>query len=208
MVSPQAKREAVTVLMTERGFGVTRACGLLRISRSLYRYRSCRPACASLRSRIEEIAALKRRYGYRRIHILLRREGWRVNRKLTYRLYREAGLGELLTLGLRVESLTDEGVAQAQGYLLRQSRLTVPDSFALCLAQRNRWVLLSGDGALRALAEAEGVTCHGVLWLIDKIEAENAATTRQLRDGLQGLANHPRCRLPMDEVTTAYSERS
>lgn len=35
---------------------------------------------------------MKRRYGYRRIHIKLRREGWRVNRKLTYRLYREAGL--------------------------------------------------------------------------------------------------------------------
>src|ERR1700693_3619829 len=92
MVSPQARREAVTVLMAERDFGVTRACGLLQISRSLYRYRSRRPACAKLRERIGEIAAIKRRYGYRRVHILLRREGWAVNRKLTYRLYREAGL--------------------------------------------------------------------------------------------------------------------
>ena len=48
MVSPQAKREAVTVLMTERDFGVTRACGLVSISRSLYRYRSRRPDCAAL----------------------------------------------------------------------------------------------------------------------------------------------------------------
>ena len=92
MVSPQAKREAVTVLMTERDFGVTRACGLLQISRALYCYQSRRAPCAALRERIAEIAALKRRYGYRRIHVLLRREGWRVNRKLTYRLYREAGL--------------------------------------------------------------------------------------------------------------------
>ena len=92
MVSPQARREAVSVLMAERGFGVTRACGLIRISRSLYRYRSSQADCARLRARIEEIAALKRRYGYRRVHILLRREGWRMNRKLTYRLYREAGL--------------------------------------------------------------------------------------------------------------------
>lgn len=45
-----------------------------------------------MRARIEEIAAVKRRYGYRRIHLLLRREGWRTNRKRTYRLYREAGL--------------------------------------------------------------------------------------------------------------------
>jgi putative transposase len=83
MVSPQARREAVTVLMTERDFGVTRACGLVRISRSLYRYRSRRPDCSGVRARIEEIAAVKRRYGYRRIHVLLRREGWQINRKRT-----------------------------------------------------------------------------------------------------------------------------
>jgi putative transposase len=92
MVSPQVRREAVATLMRERSFGVTRACGLIRISRSLYRYRSRRPDCMELRERICEIAALSRRYGYRRIHIRLRREGWAVNRKLTYRLYREAGL--------------------------------------------------------------------------------------------------------------------
>src|SRR5690349_14614457 len=92
MVSPQAKRAAVVVLMTERGFGVTRACGLIEISRSLYRYRRRRPDSGPLRARIEEIAAIKRRYGYRRVYLRLRREGWEVNRKLVYRLYREAGL--------------------------------------------------------------------------------------------------------------------
>lgn len=63
MVSPQVRREAVTVLMREHRFGVTRACGLAQISRSLYRYRSQRPECAELRERICEIAAVKRRYG-------------------------------------------------------------------------------------------------------------------------------------------------
>jgi putative transposase len=92
MVSPQVKRQAVQVLEEERGVGVTRACGLVGISRSLNRYRSRRPDCTALRARIEELAAAKRRYGYRRIHILLRREGWLINRKRTYRLYREAGL--------------------------------------------------------------------------------------------------------------------
>jgi len=92
MVSPQAKRAAVTALMTERDFGVTRACGLAGISRSLYHYRSMRPDGAPLRARIEEIAAVKRRYGYRRVYLRLRREGWAVNRKRVYRLYREAGL--------------------------------------------------------------------------------------------------------------------
>jgi hypothetical protein len=76
MVSPQAKREAVTMLLTERDFGVTRACGLVGISRSLYRYRSRRPDSVALRSRIEENAAIKRRYGYRRVYLRLQREGW------------------------------------------------------------------------------------------------------------------------------------
>lgn len=46
MVNPQVKREPVNGLMTGRDFGVTRACGLVRISSSLYRYRSRRPECA------------------------------------------------------------------------------------------------------------------------------------------------------------------
>jgi transposase InsO family protein len=85
MVGPQVKRQAVDVLREERGFGVTRACGLLMISRSLYGYRSHRPVTEGLRERICELAGEKRRYGYRRIHVLLRREGWSVNRKRTYR---------------------------------------------------------------------------------------------------------------------------
>lgn len=92
MVGPQVKREAVSTLMGERSFGVTRACGLMGLSRSLFRYRSRRPGNEELRARIEALAAAKRRYGYRRIHVLLRREGWLVNRKRTYRLYRDAGL--------------------------------------------------------------------------------------------------------------------
>jgi len=91
MVGPQAKREAVDVLMTEHCFGITRACGLASISRSLYRYVR-RQADGDLRQRIEDIAALKRRYGYRRVYVRLRREGWQVNRKRVYRLYRELGL--------------------------------------------------------------------------------------------------------------------
>jgi putative transposase len=92
MVSPQAKREAVAALMAERGFGVRRACGLVQISRSLCRYRSRRADSAKLRERIAQIAAEKRRYGYRRVYLKLRRDGWTVNRKRVYRLYREAGL--------------------------------------------------------------------------------------------------------------------
>ena len=78
--------------MAERQFGITRACGLVGISRSLFGYRPRRQAPQGLRERIKEIATQKRRYGYRRIHVLLRREGWTINHKRTHRLYREAGL--------------------------------------------------------------------------------------------------------------------
>lgn len=78
--------------MAERQMGVTRACGLVGISRSLLAYQPRRTVPEGLRERIGEIAAAKRRYGYRRVHVLLRREGWKINHKRTHRLYREAGL--------------------------------------------------------------------------------------------------------------------
>lgn len=92
MVGPQAKRAAVLYLMTAHPLGVTRACGLIGISRSLYRYQTKRPDDGELKQRLSELAGQKRRYGYRRLHVLLCREGWEINHKRTYRVYHEAGL--------------------------------------------------------------------------------------------------------------------
>ncbi|WP_424447054.1 IS3 family transposase [Paucimonas lemoignei] len=92
LVGPQAKRAAVSHLMAAHEMGVTRACGLIGISRSLYRYEAKRPADTELKERLCELAAQKRRYGYRRLHVLLCRDGWEINAKRTYRVYREAGL--------------------------------------------------------------------------------------------------------------------
>jgi len=78
--------------MDERKLGVTRACGLVGISRSLFSYERKRGGDAELTERIKEIAAAKRRYGYRRIHALLGREGWQANHKRVWRLYSQAGL--------------------------------------------------------------------------------------------------------------------
>ncbi len=78
--------------MTSRQVGVTRACGLMGISRSLYRCESKRPDDAPLKDRLTTLAGQKRRYGYRRLHVLLLREGWLLNWKRTYRVYREVGL--------------------------------------------------------------------------------------------------------------------
>ena len=71
---------------------IRHACRVLQIEPSLYHYKSRRPAQASLKQRIKEIAETRVRYGYRRIHVLLRREGFAVNHKRVNRLYREMGL--------------------------------------------------------------------------------------------------------------------
>lgn len=69
-----------------------RACGLVGLSRSVARYHSVRREPAGLRSRMIELAAQRPRFGYQRLHVLLRREGYRHNHKLTFRLYREESL--------------------------------------------------------------------------------------------------------------------
>lgn len=70
-----------------------RACGLVGLARTtLRRVLVDEPGTASLRARIIDLAHARRRFGYRRIHDLLRREGVRANHKKVYRLYREASL--------------------------------------------------------------------------------------------------------------------
>jgi putative transposase len=69
-----------------------RSCRLTHISTSVYRYQATRDGQVHLRMRINEIAAVRVRYGYKRIHVLLRREGWEINHKRVYRIYCEEGL--------------------------------------------------------------------------------------------------------------------
>ena len=74
------------------GASLSQACRVMMISRSLYRYRSCAIDQTLLLLRIKEIAAARVSYGYRRIYVLLRREGWTINLKRVYRLDRLEGL--------------------------------------------------------------------------------------------------------------------
>jgi putative transposase len=91
-----------------------RACQVIRADRKMIRYRSRRPADNELRCRLRELAAEQRRFGYRRLHILLRHEGHVMNRKKTQRIYREEGLsvrrrrGRKRAAGTRAPLLVDE----------------------------------------------------------------------------------------------------
>ena len=68
------------------------ACEVIQICRNSYCYKSTSDEQVSLRMRINEIAKVRVRYRYKRIHVLLRREGWVVNHKQVYRIYCEEGL--------------------------------------------------------------------------------------------------------------------
>lgn len=76
------------------GFQVSerRACQAIGIGRSSYRYLSTARDQTALKMRIRYLAAARVRYGYRRLHVLLKREGWSVNHKRVYRLYQQEGL--------------------------------------------------------------------------------------------------------------------
>jgi len=91
-VKPAQKRAAAQFFRA--GFRVSerRACRVVGAPRSTCRYRSAARDQTALRVRLRDLAASRVRYGYRRLHVLLRREGWVVNHKRVYRLYREEGL--------------------------------------------------------------------------------------------------------------------
>jgi len=78
--------------MSEKGVSQRRACKVVGMHRSVARYRRRKPNDAALRERLKTLAGQHRRYGYLRLHVLLRREGFILNHKKTYRLYREEGL--------------------------------------------------------------------------------------------------------------------
>jgi len=91
MVSPQLRRQGVGVMRSEVVVSERRACGLMQIHRRTYRYVP-RPEDPQLRMRLRELAAERRRFGYRRLTRMLVREGWKANHKRVYRLYVEEKL--------------------------------------------------------------------------------------------------------------------
>ncbi|WP_223569158.1 IS3 family transposase [Agrobacterium tumefaciens] len=92
MVGPAAKREAVAHLKAVMGLSERRACQIISADRKMVRYRSRRPSEAELRTRLRDLANERRRFGYRRLFVLLRREGEPSGVNRVYRLYREEGL--------------------------------------------------------------------------------------------------------------------
>ncbi|TAW16612.1 IS3 family transposase [Rhizobium ruizarguesonis] len=92
VVTPAAKRKAVAHLMSHHEMSERRACKAIGFCRMTVRYETRRDDDHELRERMKALAHERRRFGYRRIHVLLRREGHLVNHKRLFRLYREEKL--------------------------------------------------------------------------------------------------------------------
>ncbi len=118
MVTPAVRRQAVAHLCASYEVSQRRACRAIGADRTSMRYRSIRPDDAVLRVRLRELASQRRRFGYRRLQILLRREGTRVNHKKLRRLYREERLqvrrrgGRKRALGTRAPMAIPQGPNQ------------------------------------------------------------------------------------------------
>jgi putative transposase len=108
----------VTWAIEKKGYSQRRACGLIGMEPKTYRYASARPDDAGVRARLRALATERRRFGYRRLHILLRREGVVLNHKKLFRLYREERLtvrrrgGRKRALGTRAPMTLPQGPNQ------------------------------------------------------------------------------------------------
>jgi putative transposase len=92
VVTPAARREAARYLRQAYEMSERRACRVIGTDRTSVRHQGVRPADDALRERLKALAEERRRFGYRRLHVLLRREGHAVNKKRVQRLYREERL--------------------------------------------------------------------------------------------------------------------
>jgi len=130
MVTPAAVRQAVAHLREVHGVSERRACSVLEADRSSVRYRSRRPDDGEIRTRLRELSRQRRRFGYRRLHLLLAREGLVMNQKKLRRLYAEEKL-QVRRRGGRKRALgTRAPMAIPQGPNQRWSLDFVADTFA------------------------------------------------------------------------------
>lgn len=91
-MKPSRKRELASDLMQRYGASMRKACAVVQLSRVVYLYQSTARDNTALVMRMKEITQTRVHYGYRRVHVMLKREGFKDNHKRVYRLYSEQGL--------------------------------------------------------------------------------------------------------------------
>jgi len=173
-LKPVARKAAVARLVEQRGLSQVRACRLVGLNRSSMNYRPRRPDDSLLRQRLRELAAERRRFGYRRLGWLLEREGHVMNRKKLYRLYREEKLmvrrrrGRKRALGTRAPMMLPGAINQ------RWSLDFVVD--ALSDGRRLRILCVVDDFSRECLATLVDTSLGGVRVVreLDRLTAKRA----------------------------------
>lgn len=146
--------------MTQKGYRQRQACALAGIDPRVYRRSPMRSEDDDLRARLKELSSERRRFGYRRLHVLLRREGWQVNWKKLYRLYKEEGLTVRKRGGRKRALGTRAPMAVPQGPNQRWSLDFVSDS--LSCGRRFRILNVIDDFSRECLAAVVDTSLSGI----------------------------------------------
>ena len=120
----------MTWAIDEKSYSQRRACRLVGLHPKTYRYASTRPDDGALRTKLKELASQRRRFGYRRLGLLLARQGIKLNHKKLYRLYREERLTVRRRGGRKRALGTRAPMTIPQGHNLRWSIDFVADTLA------------------------------------------------------------------------------
>ena len=189
-------------VITDHGYSERRACRLIGIDRTAFQYRPRRPADAGVRARLHELANERRRFGYRRLAVMLKRDGMRMNLKKVYRLYKEERLtvrkrgGRKRALGTRAPMAIPQGSNQRWSIDFVQDSiedgrrfriLNIVDDFTReCLAsvldtslsgtrvvrELDRLCLLRGRPAMIVSDNGTELTSHAVLRWVEETGIE------------------------------------
>jgi len=159
-VTPAAKREAVGHLRSAFEVSERRACTVIGADRTSVRYRARRADDEPMRVRLRELASERRRFGYRRLHVLLTREGLIMNHKKLRRLYREERLQVRRRSGRKRALGTRAPIAVAQGANQRWSIDFASD--ALSDGRRFRILTIVDDFTRECLALIADTSLSGL----------------------------------------------
>ena len=211
----------MTWAVRERVYSQRRACGLVGLHPKTYRYAAKRSGDEELRIRLRELASQRRRFGYRRLGLMLKRQGIKLNRKKLYRLYKEERLTVRKRGGRKRALGTRAPMAIPQGRNLRWSLDFVADT--LVSGRRVRILTLVDDFAREAdPAGRPSLTGLRVARELDRVAelrrypgivvsdngtelTSNAILTWQQQHGVEWhyIAPANRCRMALSKASTA-----
>lgn len=176
-------RPVVEYILDPYGLTRRRACRLVKLHRSTFYYRSVKDPQLELRLRTRELAQSRVRYGYRRIHVLLRREGFRLGKNQAYRLYCE----EALQLRSKLPKRRKIAVTRRERYVPRRTNQAWSMDFVsdqLTNGQRFRALTIVDVFSREALAIQVGKQLRGenVVEVCNALVAQRGAPKRVFTD--------------------------